>query len=69
MAAQDEKAAVDPSNILNGEDRLRHHKPFLSEKCEGGGPNEDDLPIDIRDGILGVSALELAECTYEEHGY
>jgi hypothetical protein len=25
---------MDPSNILNGADRLRHHKPFNSERCE-----------------------------------
>jgi hypothetical protein len=26
---------MDPSNILNGADRLRHHKPVSPEKCEG----------------------------------
>lgn len=28
---------MDPSNILNGADRLRHHRPFSSEKCEDEG--------------------------------
>jgi hypothetical protein len=63
FVAQDEKAAMDPSTILNGKDRLRHSKPFRSEKCEDEGPNEDDLPIYLRDGITGESALQLTEGT------
>ena len=63
LLAQDEKAAMDPSNILNGEDRLRHRKPFSSEKCEDEAPNEDDLPIYSRDGVTGESALLLTEDT------
>ncbi|KAJ5369696.1 uncharacterized protein N7496_005788 [Penicillium cataractarum] len=59
---QDEKAAIDPSNILNGADRLRH-KPFTSERCEDEGRNEDDLPSDIGDGVSGGSALQLIDGT------
>ncbi|OOQ90612.1 hypothetical protein PEBR_03857 [Penicillium brasilianum] len=58
--AQDEKAALDPSNILNGVDRLRH-KPLTPEICEDGGRNEDDLPSDVGDGVSGDFALQLAQ--------
>lgn len=42
--AQDEKDAVDKSNILGG-DRLRHAKPQTSNKYNEG-PDEDDLPAE-----------------------
>ena len=39
---QDEREAVDKSNILRG-DRLRHAKPSTSNKYNEG-PDETDLP-------------------------
>lgn len=54
---------MDPSNILNGEDRLRHSKDFCSQTYEDEGPNEDDLPIYLRDEFTGQSALQLTEWT------
>ncbi|OOQ90997.1 hypothetical protein PEBR_02089 [Penicillium brasilianum] len=40
--AQDEREAVDQSNILRGE-RTRHAKPTVSNRYNEG-PDEDDLP-------------------------
>lgn len=50
---QDEREAPDRKSILKG-DRLRHAKPRTANKYNEG-PNEDDLPPDIRDGLTGVS--------------
>ncbi|KAL1986121.1 hypothetical protein VTN96DRAFT_6773 [Rasamsonia emersonii] len=52
---QDEKEAIDPSNIIQG-DRLRHAKPRTANRYNEG-PAEDDLPEDVRDGLQGRSAV------------
>ncbi|KAJ5826433.1 hypothetical protein N7474_003571 [Penicillium riverlandense] len=54
--ADDDNEAIDQSNILKG-DRLRHGKPRSTNRYSEG-PNEDDLPSDIRDGLSGVSGLK-----------
>ncbi|KAJ5160924.1 uncharacterized protein N7482_007928 [Penicillium canariense] len=59
--AQDEQAAMDPSNILNGADRLRHRRPFSADEYDE--VRENGLPPDIRDSISGVSALRLTDDT------
>ncbi|RMJ25294.1 hypothetical protein PHISP_03826 [Aspergillus sp. HF37] len=51
--ADDEREAVDPSNVMKG-DRLRHAKPRTQNKYDEG-PDEGDLPKDVRDGLVGVS--------------
>ncbi|KAJ5083873.1 hypothetical protein NUU61_008452 [Penicillium alfredii] len=54
--ADDENEAMDESNILGG-DRLRHAKPRSANKYSEG-PDEGDLPTDIRDGLSGVSGTK-----------
>ncbi|KAF7589027.1 hypothetical protein BBP40_004854 [Aspergillus hancockii] len=51
---RDEGEAIDRSNILGG-DRLRHSKPTTQNKYSEG-PDEDDLPEDVRYGQSGRSA-------------
>ncbi|GFF44747.1 hypothetical protein IFM61606_01893 [Aspergillus udagawae] len=51
--ADDEREAIDKSNILRG-DRLRHAKPQTANKYNEG-PGEDDLPDAVRYGDSGVS--------------
>ncbi|KAI9748990.1 MAG: hypothetical protein M1815_002833 [Lichina confinis] len=50
---QDEKEAIDKSNIIK--DRTRHAKPEGVGYSEG--PEEDDLPKNVRDGLDGRSAV------------
>ncbi|GIJ89083.1 hypothetical protein Asppvi_008012 [Aspergillus pseudoviridinutans] len=52
--ADDEREAIDKSNILRG-DRLRHAKPRTANKYNEG-PGEDDLPDPVRYGDSGVSS-------------
>ena len=52
-AADDEREAVNPSNILRG-DRLRHAKPQSANKYSEG-PGEEDLPDDVQYGTSGTS--------------
>ncbi|KAE8137241.1 hypothetical protein BDV38DRAFT_247664 [Aspergillus pseudotamarii] len=52
--AQDEKEAIDTSNILRG-GRLRHAKPRTQDGYSEGR-DEDDLPADVRYGQSGRSA-------------
>ncbi|EED19809.1 conserved hypothetical protein [Talaromyces stipitatus ATCC 10500] len=52
--AQDEREAIDQSNILGG-DRLRHAKP-RSRNAYNEGPGEDDLPSVVSQGQSGRSA-------------
>ena len=54
--ADDEREAIDSSNILKG-DRLRHAKPQTRNKYDEGA-DEGDLPNDIRDGLVGVSGTK-----------
>ena len=56
MIAQDEKEAIDKSNILRG-DRLRHEKPQTQNRYNEG-PDEDDLPEEVQYGNLGVSGTK-----------
>lgn len=37
--------------------RLRHAKPQTRSKYDEG-PGEDDLPDDVRDGLVGVSGTK-----------
>ena len=53
IAEQDEKEAIDKSNIIK--DRTRHAKPEGVGYSEG--PEEDDLPKNVRDGLDGRSAV------------
>ncbi|KAI1614956.1 hypothetical protein EDD37DRAFT_401593 [Exophiala viscosa] len=48
---QDEKEAIDKSNIIKG--RTRHAKPVGSYS---EGPDEDDLPKEVKSGEDGTSA-------------
>ncbi|GAB1200578.1 hypothetical protein BDV32DRAFT_156030 [Aspergillus pseudonomiae] len=50
----DEREAIDRSNILRG-DRLRHAKPRTQDGYSEGR-DEDDLPEDVRYGQSGRSA-------------
>lgn len=52
----DEREAIDQKNILPG-DRLRHAKPRTKNQYNEG-PDEDDLPSDIRYGLSGVSGTK-----------
>lgn len=52
--AQDERDAIDQSNILGG-DRLRHAKP-RTRNGYNEGPDEDDLPAEVSQGQSGRSA-------------
>ncbi|RAO64560.1 uncharacterized protein BHQ10_000572 [Talaromyces amestolkiae] len=52
--AQDEREAIDQSNILGG-DRLRHAKP-RTRNAYNEGPDEDDLPAEVSQGQDGRSA-------------
>ncbi|CAL5868025.1 uncharacterized protein PFLUO_LOCUS2248 [Penicillium psychrofluorescens] len=54
--ADDGNEAIDQSNVLKG-DRLRHAKPQSANRYSEG-PNEDDVPSDIRDGLSGVSGVK-----------
>lgn len=54
--ADDEREAIDKNNTLKG-DRLRHAKPQTENKYDEGR-DEDDLPNDIRDGLVGVSGTK-----------
>ncbi|EAW14290.1 uncharacterized protein ACLA_073250 [Aspergillus clavatus NRRL 1] len=54
--ADDEREAIDRSNILSG-DRLRHAKPMTQNKYNEG-PGEDDLPDVVRYGDSGVSGTK-----------
>lgn len=54
--ADDEREAIDQNNILPG-DRLRHSKP-QTRNAYNEGPDENDLPEDIRDGNLGRSGTK-----------
>jgi hypothetical protein len=56
--AQDEREAIDQSNILGG-DRLRHTKP-RTRNAYNEGPGEDDLPADVSQGQTGRSAAKRA---------
>jgi len=51
--AQDEREAIDQSNIIPG-DKLRHAKPRTANGYNEGR-NEDDLPGDVSRGETGVS--------------
>ncbi|OKL58185.1 hypothetical protein UA08_06396 [Talaromyces atroroseus] len=45
---QDERDAIDPSNILQGDrNRLRHAKPKTANRYNEG-PNEDDIPYEAQ---------------------
>lgn len=52
-AAQDEREAIDQSNVLGG-DRLRHAKP-RTRNAYNEGPGEDDLPAEVSQGQMGRS--------------
>ncbi|KAF7169733.1 hypothetical protein CNMCM5623_002385 [Aspergillus felis] len=54
--ADDEREAIDKSNILRG-DRLRHAKPQTANKYNEG-PDEDELPDVVRYGDSGVSGTK-----------
>lgn len=49
----DEREVVNQSNILPG-DRLRHARPRTAN-AYNEGPNEDDLPGPVSEGLSGVS--------------
>ncbi|KAF3404698.1 hypothetical protein DPV78_002512 [Talaromyces pinophilus] len=51
--AQDEREAINQSNVLGG-DRLRHAKP-RTRNAYNEGPEEDDLPADVSQGRTGRS--------------
>jgi hypothetical protein len=53
--AQDESEAIDKLNILPG-DRLRHAQPQTANRYNEG-LDENKLPREVRDGILGRSAV------------
>ena len=50
---EDENEAINKSNILK-RDRTRHAKPQSANRYDEG-PDEDDLPDYVRDGVSGVS--------------
>ncbi|RHZ72773.1 hypothetical protein CDV55_107032 [Aspergillus turcosus] len=54
--ADDEREAIDQSNIMPG-DRLRHAKPMTANKYNEG-PDEEDLPDVVRYGDSGVSGTK-----------
>ncbi|KAL2219721.1 hypothetical protein M432DRAFT_365171 [Thermoascus aurantiacus ATCC 26904] len=51
---QDEREAIDERNILKG-DRTRHAQPRTANRYNEG-PDEEDLPAEVRDGTVGRSA-------------
>ncbi|KAJ5179951.1 hypothetical protein N7492_003161 [Penicillium capsulatum] len=55
--AQDENEAMDQSTILKG-DRLRHNKPQTANRYNEG-PDENDLPSEISEGLEGGSSARL----------
>lgn len=54
--ADDEREAIDQNNILPG-DRLRHAKP-RTQNAYNEGPDESDLPTDVREGNQGRSGTK-----------
>lgn len=56
LTAQDEREAIDQNNILPG-DRLRNAKP-RGHHGYNEGPDENQLPVDVRDGNDGRSGTK-----------
>ncbi|KAI9367779.1 hypothetical protein BJX61DRAFT_547172 [Aspergillus egyptiacus] len=53
---QDEREAIDKSNILRG-GRTRHAKPQYPTGYSEG-PEEDDLPAEVAEGTVGRSSMK-----------